>query len=391
MMQRLFFLPLALLLGSRGGLSFTPPLVKTAWAPVSAVENAEALGDLGIPVGLRQTLLSNAQNSFSKRIWIVDNSGSMNMLDGHQILEKNSKGNQNKRKDCTRWAELQETVQCHAQLSAALGVPTDFRLLNPPKNGGPQTFEVGYAAEPGGLAFLRRGRRSQKARAFRDCERAQSIMSRNKPTGGTSLHKSIQEIRSEIVQMLPQLKADGMKVAIVIATDGCNHDLSNPASFGQEAAMNQDLLQALESLQGLPVWVVVHLCTDYGNIIDYYNGLDEKLDLELDVLDDYVAEAEEVYEHNKWLNYALILHRMREMGQCDKLFDLLDERAFTKNEIRDFCVLLFGREDLPDPHSDWVGFLDEIDRLQKKEKLHWNPHKKEITPWIDTAELALHG
>ena len=78
---------------------------------------------------------------------------------------------------------------------------------------------------------------------------------------------------------------------------------------------NQEILDALESLQGLPVFVVIRLCTDYGPIVDFYNGLDERLDLNLDVLDDHLAEANEVYEYNPWLNYPLILHRMREMGQ----------------------------------------------------------------------------
>ena len=62
----------------------------------------------------------------------------------------------------------------------------------------------------------------------------------------------------------------------------------------------------------------------------------------MDVLDDFVGEAEEVYEHNKWLNYALPLHRMREMGFHDRVFDMLDERTLTKSELRDFFRLLFG-------------------------------------------------
>ena len=321
----------------------------------------KAVDDLCLPKGLRNTLLTNT-DAFSKRIWIVDNSGSMSMLDGHQVIQKDS--------DCTRWNELQETVACHAQLNAALGAPTDFHLLNPPQNGGPQSFRVGY------------GRHSVK-----DSKRAQSIMLRNKPKGKTPLVESVAKIRSEVVRMLPQLKSDGTKVAIVIVTDGCNHN-TQTAGLAEED-INQELLQALESLEGLPVSVVVRLCTDYGPLVDFYNGLDSRLEMSFDVLDDHLAEATQVCQHNPWLNYALILHRMREMGQYNPLFDLLDERPLSKDEIREFCALAFGKDDLINPDEDWACFVSQIDQLQQDESMHWNPRTNEAATWIDVEELEL--
>lgn len=322
----------------------------------------DVLEDLGLPFGLRETLLTNAQ-TFSKRIWILDNSGSMALHDGHQVLLD---------ADCTRWAEVEETVNCHAQLSALISAPTDFRLLNPPPNGGPQSFRVGY------------GRHAAK-----DSKRVQCMLSRNQPKGKTPLAASIREIRSEVVSMLPKLEAEGTKVAIVIATDGCHHNKQNVGCHHCEATRNEELLRALESLQGLPVCVVIRLCTDYGPLVDFYNGLDESLDLDIDVLDDHKAEAKEVHQHNKWLNYSLVLHRMREMGQQSRLFDLLDERSLTKVEIRNFCWLLYGKRDFPDPDCQWVAFLRELDRLQEYERMQLNPLTREMAPWIDVAELAL--
>ena len=330
---------------------------------VSATASAvDVLEDLGLPFGLRETLLTNAQ-TFSKRIWILDNSGSMAMHDGHRVLLD---------ADCTRWAEVEETVNCHAQLSAVIGAPTDFRLLNPSQRGGPQSFRVGY------------GRHAAK-----DSKRVQSIMSRNQPKGKTPLSTSIHEIRNEIVSMLPKLEAEGTKVAIVIATDGCNHDKHNIGGQHDEAKRNEELLRALESLQGLPVCVVIRLCTDYEPLVDFYNGLDESLELDIDVIDDHKAEAEEVYQHNKWLNYSLLLHRMREMGQHNRLFDLLDQRSLTKVEIRNFCWLLYGKRDFPDPDCEWVGFLRELDRLQEKERMQLNPRTRAMAPWIDVEALAM--
>jgi hypothetical protein len=42
--------------------------------------------------------------------------------------------------------------------------------------------------------------------------------------------------------------------------------------------------------------------------INFYNGLDSELELNMEVLDHFAAEAKEVYKHNKYLNYALPLH-----------------------------------------------------------------------------------
>jgi hypothetical protein len=347
------------------------------------------LDDLNLPRGLRQALLENTQHMISKRIWIIDNSGSMKIMDGHEVLS--SIIDQQKKtpsSSSTRWAEVKEVVSCHAQLSDLLGVPTEFRLLNPPSSGGPQKFRVGYNNASyngnGPFSFLS-GRKA-------DYHRANKIMSRNQPGGKTPLCVAVQEVRSEVVKMLPQLQADGMKVAIVLCTDGCNYDHKRSHS-PNEPHLNEELRLALEQLQGLPVCVVIRLCTDYGQVVDFYNDLDEQLgELSfLDVVDDYQTEAAQVHMHNPWLNYALILHRMREMGLqgSNALLDLLDERSFSSEEIRDFCALLFGTQLLPDPLYDEKNFVAEVERLQQREKKHWNPQKGAMTPWIDIEELKL--
>lgn len=92
---------------------------------------------------------------------------------------------------------------------------------------------------------------------------------------------------------------------------------------GESEEVFQDFIAALRMLEGLPVWVVIRLCTNEKKVTEFYNQIDEVLEFNLEVLDDYLDEAKEVYRYNKWLNYALPMHRCRELGYHDRLFDLL--------------------------------------------------------------------
>lgn len=145
----------------------------------------------------------------------------------------------------------------------------------------------------------------------------------------------------------------------------------------------------MRALEGLPIWLVIRLCTDEDKVTDFYNELDGKLELSLEVLDDFLGESREVHQFNSWLNYSLPMHRCRELGYHDRLFDLIDERPLTKGELREFCVLLFGSEldAIPDPVSDWKDFIMYIQEQLKREMDQWNPVKKKTGPWISIKTL----
>jgi hypothetical protein len=69
---------------------------------------------------------------------------------------------------------------------------------------------------------------------------------------------------------------------------------------------------------------------------------------------------------------------------------LLDERSLDKDEIREFCELMFGNEHFisaPDVNVDWIGFCNTLSTALGRESLHWNPLKKKLMPWIDVAQL----
>lgn len=359
-----------------GPITMNPPYITSQSHnpshPHSHLTESElrTLLDQGYTAGLGQALARN-NAVHVLRIWVVDNSGSMTSNDGHRLVET-KRAEDVKLVGCTRWTELQECVSYHAQLAALIQAPTIFRMLNDPGRAvGPQRFSVAEHHD---------------AIAHQDLTVALQTIRNSHPGGATPLSQHVLEIRNELLAMESSMKHNGTKVALVLATDGLPTDARGYG--GHEA--QQEFIRALRSLEGLPVWIVVRLCTDEENVVEFYNQLDSQLELSLDVLDDFVGEATEIHKVNGWLNYALPLHRMREMGIYDRLIDLLDERRLTKDELRDFLLFLFGDanfDGVPDPQADWEGFLRAIDTLQKKEKKQWNPITKKLAPWIDVKKL----
>jgi len=340
-------------------------------------EHLDLLFQQGFSTGLAKALSTNAL-SFDHRIWVVDNSGSMQIGDGHRIVKatKSKSGMDFNSVSCTRWEELQDAVRYHAQMAALLDSSTIFKLLNNPGSRiGPQQFSVAQTGE---------------ADVSTEIENVFNIIEKVQPGGVTPLTHHIWDIRQSVHAMSPQLIKDDKKVVVVLATDGLPTD--SQGYGGQE--VTDGFMQALRSLEGLPIWLVIRLCTDEEPVTRFYNALDGQLELSLEVLDDFVGEAEEVYRHNAWINYALPMHRCRELGYHDRLFDLIDERTLSKGEVRDLCCLIFGvkSQSLPDPGADWIEFMKTIKALLKNETLQWNPIKKKMMPWIDLKVLhKYHG
>lgn len=323
----------------------------------------------GYTQGLAESL-NNTKHEFGQRIWIIDNSGSTATADGHRIVPTLKKGDV-KMVPCSRYEEIQECVNYHIALAGAIEAPTTFRLLNHPgASVGAQQFTIGD--NPDHVEV--------------EIHDAQSLMRRSKPGGCTPLTNHVLEIHREVTALTPTLRAKGQRIVIVIATDGLPTD---ERGYGG-STHQKEFVEALRLLEGLPVWVVVRLCTDEDEVVDFYNELDGVLELSIEVLDDFCGEAAEVYGFNPWLNYALPIHRMRELGFHDRVFDMLDERLLTKSELRDFCHLLFGEanfDGVPDPSLDWNGFIQNVERLLQSESLQWNPIKKRMKPWISVKKL----
>jgi len=232
------------------------------------------------------------------------------------------------------------------------------------------TFSVG---EPG-----------PNANIPREIQVANESMARNRPSGPTPLSKHLRQMRKFIINISPMLQREGKTITVVLATEGLptdEHGNHNPAIV-------QQFVADLRALEGLPVWVVIRLCTDDEKVFDFYNTTDAQLKLPYDVLDDFFGEAMEVYLRNPWLTYGLPLHRFREMGLRVNVLDKIDEQALSLLEVRELCFLLFGPpQPLPDPTVDMQGFFNAIQSLMSREKQQWNPITKTVTPWIDLNRL----
>jgi hypothetical protein len=307
----------------------------------------------------------------------------MAMHDGHSLLVTIDKS-----VECSRWAEVQETVQCHAELASRLQAPTEFRLLNPLSS--TQGIESNHVRVRKNTDRLHVGSSHSRRNQQKDAKRVQKVLSQHHPKGFTPLPHAIDDVRHTILQMLPELEATNSRVALIIATDGSNYNKDTIGNNMDEHDRQEQVRAALKSLEGLPIHVVIRLCTDYEPLVDFYNEFDVSLEnLSLDVIDDYANEADQVHHHNPWLNYALPLHRVREMGQVSDLWDRLDERPLSQREIQDFCTLLFGVDLVPstEGNSCWETFCDVVESWQAHEDLQFNPYHKTMKSWIDTSLL----
>ena len=339
------------------------------------------------------TAIQQNRIAFAHCFWIIDNSGSMQTQDGHRIVTTHSNKNTTTGTNhtlqfvtCSRWKEMVQTVDYHVNMAALTQAPTTFRLLNHPgRQVGSQIFSIATTTT---TTTTETPTAAKQSNIDHDLAVALHIMNQAQPNGVTPLTEHINAIRQSIVNMVPELYASGQKVAIVLATDG----LPTDAYGNSDQYINHQFRDALKSLEGLPVWIVVRLCTDEEAIVNFWNELDSELEISLEVLDDYVSEGQEIYKVNPWLTYGLPLHRMREMGFYHRILDLIDEQPLSKSDVRDFVHLLFGPFDTPDPDLHWDQFCTAVEHIQQQQQpynktLQWNPVLHKSTPWIDIRKL----
>lgn len=262
------------------------------------------------PRGLQETVISSF-TVFPIRYFVIDDSGSMNTTDGHRLIQVG--GGSSKMVNSTRWGELIDGVRFHAGLAEAAGSPIEFRFLNEQ-----MPITVGTAGiTDGGDGATTTITASMMSDGYQHLMR---VLEYKSPSGQTPLCKQINGIVAQVRSLEHVLRSRGHKAAIIIATDGESTD--------------GDIAAALKPLEDLPCWVVVRICTDEEAVVNYWNNIDSKLELDMDVLDDLQGEAAEIWEGgNDWLAYGEPLHRLREFGCPLREFDLIDESRLNVEQM----------------------------------------------------------
>jgi len=319
------------------------------------------LKERGWPEGLTRACATSIE-AFPVRFVVVDNSGSMNSMDGTRLVSMPN--GEIRSIQASRWAELGDVVSDMSEAVGALRAETHFHLLNPSPAG--QYFVV---ADAGDSCVGRVG-------APADVATLKSVMATS-PSGTTPLTEAVQLVMSLIAPAADKLRAHGQQAVVVLATDGLPND---PNSF----------LRALQSLQRLPVWLVVRLCTDEDDVVSYWSDLDAQLEMPLEVLDDMKGESLEVYKTNPWLTYAPSLHLARTIGLHEKLFDLLDETSLLPTQCKQLIERLLGGGELLEPEIDANQFIKQVSTLVERLPRVYNPRTGRMAPWIDTGLLARH-
>lgn len=77
--------------------------------------------------------------------------------------------------------------------------------------------------------------------------------------------------------MADEMMTKGLKAVLILATDG----MPTTRDGVNTQAANDEFIRALRQLQTLPIWLVVRLFTDEEEVVEFYNGLDSQLEMNL--------------------------------------------------------------------------------------------------------------
>lgn len=254
----------------------------------------------GWPAGLADTVVKS-NDTIAFRFVLVDNSRSMVNIDGHQLLDNEGGPSYEK---CTRWEEVSGSVRSIARLADAVLAPTEIRLLN---NAVPVVI-LGKENDGGiNLAVIMDQLDGQ-------------------PIGQTPIAKQLGEIVDQIKAMEDDLRANNKIAVLIIMTDG--------------KASDGCTIDAMKPLEGMPVQMIIRVCSTDRDIIEYWDNVNAELDIDVLLLNDLEAEGANISKNNNWLTYGMPLHRAREFGVIVPEIDNLNYRPLTRPEIKIISQIL---------------------------------------------------
>lgn len=205
--------------------------------------------------------------------------------------------------------------------------------------------------------------------------------SRGQSTDAPDWEDLINDVMERVNAMEEQLLREQQQAIVVLATDSIDLD--------------RRFAKKLKKLSRLPVKLLIRL---YGTNELSLTGLQhlcKKARLPIQVLGDFDIHHARVSTLNPWFNYALPVHRCRELGVEPRAFRILDRRLLTEFELREFLVVLFGRKIMiqaPDIHAEWTRFYQFIRKVNDVSGQHFSSRTGQGEKWLDMQELSrLYG
>ena len=289
------------------------------------------------PTGLQDFFINNV-NRTSKRYFIYDDSGSMSNKDGEFY-------NGNEKIKCSRWDEQFRVFDFHARTCDSGLIETKFVFLNRGH------FILGKTKYPNINNLI--------------------LSYRNMNGGATPLCRTIKSIIDELsTETLYQ------QVQIVLCTDGQPSD-----SIGGNSPNSSFEKLLLKLVKDFNVKLVIRLCTDQEDVVEYWNKIDSDLELNLDIIDGYVSEVKEIELVNSIICYPQQIHQAREFGITDPLFDILDERELSSFQLFTYASFFIGTHNIEGLNPDSVEDRMIVDaKLRELPPLCCAIHKSDRLP-----------
>ena len=150
------------------------------------------------PAGFADTILQSKEH-VACRFLIVDNSRSMLKNDGHRLIEKAD--GKVVFEECSRWAEVSESITILARHAHMACTPVEIRLLN--------------KAQP--VMIGREGEGEESMTALQ-------LALSTEPAGLTPVCKQIREVIESVKAMKAELEASNKIALLIIITDGESTD-----------------------------------------------------------------------------------------------------------------------------------------------------------------------
>ena len=179
--------------------------------------------------------------------------------------------------ECTRWEEASCVVKTIACLSHASRAPTEIRLLDKS-----DSFVV-----------------DMESSSENSQDKLLSHLSID-PGERKSIGTHIPHIIERLKDIDDELHATKKIAVLIIITD---------TESGEE-----NIVENLKILEGLPIKIVIRICSEESRTVDHWHSISAQLDLDVDIIGHVKTEATQITENNNWLTYAEPLHCLREYG-----------------------------------------------------------------------------